>query len=80
MNKPLIIHYVMLLLLLLGAGLLILALPTTTTTHWVIIGGIGLTYLVWAIWHHHDAKTLTKESILEYVCIIAIIILVLLLI
>jgi hypothetical protein len=49
------------------------------TTHWIIIAGIGATYLVWAVWHHHDARTLSKDALMEYLCIIAIISLVLLL-
>jgi hypothetical protein len=78
MSRPLIIHFLMLLGLLAGAGALILSVPNMTT-HWIIIAGIGATYLVWAVWHHHDARTLSKDALLEYLCIIAIISLVLLL-
>lgn len=79
MNRGLLLHYAILLLLLLGGGILIVLLPSTPI-HWAIIAFVGLSYLVWAIWHHHETQTLNRESMLEYVFIIAIISLVLLLI
>jgi hypothetical protein len=78
MSKSLLLHYAILLLLLLGAGALIIVIPGATI-HWAIIAAIGLTYLIWAIWHHHQSQNLNKEAIMEYLCIIAIIVLVLLL-
>jgi hypothetical protein len=79
MSKSLLIHYLILLFLLLIGGLLIVLLPSTTI-HWSVIGFIAVTYLIWAVWHHHSAKTLSRQAMLEYVCIIGLIALVLLLI
>lgn len=78
MSRSLLVHYAILLSLLLGGGILIVLLPPSPI-HWGVIAFVGVSYLIWALWHHHDNQTLTKEAILEYVFIIAIITLVLLL-
>jgi hypothetical protein len=79
MSKTLLFHYFILLCLLLGGGILIILLPSAPI-HWAIIGFIGATYLVWAIWHHHDTNTFNRQTMLEYACIVGIIALVLLLV
>ncbi len=79
MSHSLIIHFIILIALLLGGGALVVILPSQPI-HWAVIGFIAVTYLIWAIWHHHEAKTLNRQAIMEYIFIIAIISLVLLLI
>lgn len=79
MSRALVFHYIILLLLLLGAGILIVLIPDNTI-HWTIVAFIGIAYLLWAVLHHHQSNTLTRQAVLEYLCIIGLISLVLLLI
>ena len=70
--RALLLHYAILLGLLLGAGLIILFVPGNHI-HWIALAFIATTYLIWAIWHHHQDKTLSKDILLEYLALLAII-------
>jgi hypothetical protein len=77
-TKGRLVQYLILLALLLGAGLFVLYYPYLWAKY-TAIGFIVVTYLIWAIWHHYQDGTLTRQTIFEYIGLLCLIALVLVL-
>ena len=74
-----LLHYLILAVLFLMGGLTVILVPSLPIK-WVVIIGLALTYLTWGIWHHYQEHELNKETIFEYLGIIALVVIVLLMV
>jgi hypothetical protein len=76
MNQPtlrhLLLHYSLLISIFFGGGLALI-LFHDSSMRWPIIGILAATYFVWGIWHHLEHHSLTREVVVEFLAMLALI-------